>query len=672
MLSESVYVGLEESEIKRNIVKDYRVWSKKNLSQVFLVDTPSLDRKYEYEFDDVVVVLSPGYKICFINLGDEESFDDFCDDFCEDLGVISDNFEYKEKIGRPKKWRKEVSVEVDYSEVTSIDELMRNYKVDDLNEKRKIELIISLVTGSINDVKKIDIEEKDNLLDIVKNKIMLFDVDQTNFIYDKSKDPVIRMQGLSGTGKTELLLHKLKEVYLSSDESRILFTCHNKILAKNLRERIPSFFDFMQVKKQIHWQKRLWCIHGWGGKGDINSGTYRYLCDFYNYDYETFYRGIDVSGVYFRLADHIKKNHPDLYAFDYSFLDESQDFPESFIGLLNVSTRESVYISGDIFQSIFDEPEESDITPKYTLNKCYRTDPRTLMLAHSMGMGLFEKKRLQWLSDESWKACGYQVKHDNSKVTLKREPIRRFSDGFDISYSSVLLKDITGHYSNIYKTVLASIQEIKDENPTVKPDDIGVVFIDGSNYIYECFNQIYHNVMSSFGWEVNNAVESKTKKSGQLFLSNRNNVKGLEFPFVICVTRDVTDLTSYRNALYMMMTRSFLKSYLLIDYSRNEDFVNRVNENLNYVNENNSLLIDEPSEEEKAAIKARIISIKSSGEDNKSIYEITHEAFEYLGIDVSVRPDIFDLIKNISKTKELTVKDIESLIVANSEIFKRF
>ncbi|GGN15251.1 hypothetical protein GCM10011350_00010 [Marinomonas arctica] len=210
------------------------------------------------------------------------------------------------------------------------------------------------------------------------------------------------------------------------------------------------------------------------------------------------------------------------------------------------------------------------------------------------------------------------------------------------------------------------------ENPTVKPDDIGVVFIDGSNYIYECFNQIYHNVMSSFGWEVNNAVESKTKKSGQLFLSNRNNVKGLEFPFVICVTRDVTDLTSYRNALYMMMTRSFLKSYLLIDYSRNEDFVNRVNENLNYVNENNSLLIDEPSEEEKAAIKARIISIKSSGEDNKSIYEITHEAFEYLGIDVSVRPDIFDLIKNISKTKELTVKDIESLIVANSEIFKRF
>lgn len=43
------------------------------------------------------------------------------------------------------------------------------------------------------------------------------------------------------------------------------------------------------------------------------------------------------------------------------------------------------------------------------LDKCYRTDPRTLMFAHSIGMGLFEEPPLNWLRDEEWKACGYKV-----------------------------------------------------------------------------------------------------------------------------------------------------------------------------------------------------------------------------------------------------------------------
>jgi superfamily I DNA and RNA helicase len=49
-----------------------------------------------------------------------------------------------------------------------------------------------------------------------------------------------------------------------------------------------------------------------------------------------------------------------------------------------------------------------------------------------------------------------------------------------------------------------------------------------------------------------------------VFLSNRNNVKGLEFPYVICVTSSIKDDYSYRNAIYMALTRSFIKSYLLV------------------------------------------------------------------------------------------------------------
>lgn len=62
--------------------------------------------------------------------------------------------------------------------------------------------------------------------------------------------------------KTELLLHKLKDIYIASKDKKIIFTCHNKILADSLRTRIPDFFNFMRVEEQIRWNKRLWYMHG--------------------------------------------------------------------------------------------------------------------------------------------------------------------------------------------------------------------------------------------------------------------------------------------------------------------------------------------------------------------------------------------------------------------------
>ena len=83
---------------------------------------------------------------------------------------------------------------------------------------------------------------------------MLFDGEQTRFIYDEPHEKRITIQGLAGTGKTELLLHKIKEIYTHNDEVKIAFTCHNKILADNLRTRIPEFFNFMKVQEQIKWE----------------------------------------------------------------------------------------------------------------------------------------------------------------------------------------------------------------------------------------------------------------------------------------------------------------------------------------------------------------------------------------------------------------------------------
>ncbi|MBX2913814.1 MAG: ATP-binding domain-containing protein [Cyclobacteriaceae bacterium] len=63
---------------------------------------------------------------------------------------------------------------------------------------------------------------------------------------------------------------------------------------------------------------------------------------------------------------------------------------------------------------------------------------------------------------------------------------------------------------------------------------------------------------------MNRAYESKSKVEDTIYITNPNNVKGLEFPFVICLTGTINDSYRYRNILYTMLTRSFLQSYLLV------------------------------------------------------------------------------------------------------------
>lgn len=78
------------------------------------------------------------------------------------------------------------------------------------------------MTGSINDIDKIGAAQPKTILEKVKRNIVLFDGEQTRFIFKNyAIKKMISVQGLSGTGKTELLLHKLKELYINDDETTI-------------------------------------------------------------------------------------------------------------------------------------------------------------------------------------------------------------------------------------------------------------------------------------------------------------------------------------------------------------------------------------------------------------------------------------------------------------------
>lgn len=257
MANSYLYLQAEKNNVNHKIIESVDDFCNSNKLQAYIINKPLGDNKYSYSHKEAIVLLIPKYQITFINfLSDELSFENFVEDFKEDLGSISDKFRYKEFIGRPRNWLDLINT-VQENDITSIEDLINNSRIEDPTRERVCELLISLLTGSVNDIEKVKAAIPESILDKVKQKIVLFDGDQTRFIYENVTKPAIRIQGLSGTGKTELLLHKLKELYVDKPDTKIALTCHSKILANSLRKRIPDFFNFMKVEQQILWEERL-------------------------------------------------------------------------------------------------------------------------------------------------------------------------------------------------------------------------------------------------------------------------------------------------------------------------------------------------------------------------------------------------------------------------------
>ncbi len=646
-MSSFFYLQAEKNQKNRAFIDSVSGYCEANKVQAYVVSQPLGESKYSYAFGDGLVLLIPKRKIVFVNFSNnEEAFQEYVDEFIEDLGSISDRYRYKDSIGRPKAWRKDLIADVKYEEDFELDQFFSETVISDPGRQRVCELLISLVTGSINDIQKVGVEIPQTLLDKAKQRILLFDGDQTRFVYQDSTKSSIRIQGLSGTGKTELLLHKLKELYIAFPECKIAFTCHNRILADSLRRRIPEFFDFMKVEQQIQWDERLWCTHAWGSSHAPNSGIYRFICERFNIPFERYSRYMSFDQACKLALVHLEKNPPQKHAFDFCLIDESQDFPDSFFQLCQKVTLSTVYIAGDVFQSIFDENITFAIEPDFLLTKCYRTDPKTLMFAHAVGMGLFEPKKLRWLEDPEWAACGYLVKKNQAQgsYVICREPLRRFDDADQTSVPSVQILKTEGPFvQGASDQILACINQIKRENPTVSPDDIGIILLDTKDIAFTLADALSVRVPRELGWRVNVAYETKRKIKDTLFVSNKNNVKGLEFPFVICVTSRIKSNYSFRNSIYMTLTRSFIQTYLVVSKDESSSVLPAIETGLDGINNTGYMVVSVPTAAEKTQISA---TIKYSAE-SESFFDMANRIFDELQVLPIYRENLLDAVKKL-------------------------
>jgi superfamily I DNA and RNA helicase len=664
MSSSFFFLQANKTHINQEFIDKVEADAVSRKEQTYIIDRPLGDSRYNYTHEGALVVLSPRRKISFVDFsGDATSFGDFVEDFLEDLASISDKYRYKEAIGRPRSWRGELILELEFDGEDAFDEWIERSKIDDPAKQRIVELLVSLLTGSINDIERVRADLPANLLDRVKRKILLFDGDQTRFIYEKRENKLVRIQGLSGTGKTELLLHKLRDLYVNSPNSTILFTCHNRILADNLAKRIPDFFNFMKVEEQIAWEERLWCFHAWGSSNSPNSGAYRLICERYGLQFHRYSHYMTFDRACKEALSELNGLEIVEPAFDYILIDESQDFPDSFIELCERVTKSSIYVAGDIFQSIFDENIAPSIAPDYLLSKCYRTDPRTLMFAHAIGMGLFEASKLRWLEDNEWQACGYVVQKaaHGSLYRLTREPLRRFED-IDNNIPSVIVDSVDGSFwQSVGPGIINSIKALAVEHPTLSPDDVGVILLDAGNTSYSLADQLEVLIRRELGWTVNKAYETKRRQKGQLFVSNRNNVKGLEFPFVICVSEQITSGYKYRNALYMTLTRSFIQSRLIVSSLYNSAILTPVLDGLKRINEEGCIEVAPPNEVEKSRIKTTIRVTASS----MPFFDVVEKVFDEMGVIPIFRQPLFDAIKLIGEDVDAdNIKDTATFLYA--------
>ena len=450
---------------------------------------------------------------------------------------------------------------------------------------------------------------------------------------------------MAGTGKTELLMRKIKELYVSDDKPKIAFTCHNKVLAVEMKFRIESFFNFMKVEEQIDWENRLKVFHAWGSMNEFNMGIYSYICKIYGVPYMNFSEsGRSFNNACNRVISDLKKLGEVEPIFDYIFIDESQDFEQSFYDLCEMICSRTVYIAGDIFQSIFDEPNASNLKADYMLDKCYRTDPRTLMFAHSIGMGLFESPPLNWLEDDEWNACGYKIdRSDGFKLT--REPLRRFDDIKSID--SIVIRSVSK--KNMLNDIVNIIKELKEKNETLNAEDIAVIVISNNyNSMIQFSYSLSHNILENLSWNSTIGVETKHKENNAIYISNVNNVKGLEFPFIISVLlTDIGDSITQRNSLYMSLTRSFITSYLILDCDKvSDEFIQIYEEAAKDIAINGTLKLQEPTKDQIKNMKNRINLQKSEVVPIRQRIEDLLADKKYNNVPAEARNLIFKCIEN--------------------------
>lgn len=670
------------TELEKYLDTEYDIKSEEPILLLDYILGEKLDKNYNVENNFIFSI--PKYDISIISYVDSETSKDaaynFYYDVIDDIAYYIKLYEYEELLGKPREKKYKINHFIIYKNLTNndfednkdaikiphncnsiikniFDELEKVNNLNDYETKRRIKAIRSILTESINDAKEVN-NLSESRLDIVKNFIKNYDKDQLNFIhYDNKYQQTTKIQGIAGSGKTFLLLHKLIREYIRNKDSKIIMTCHNKSLVVDLRSNINSLANSLKIKEQIDWENRLTLSHAW----DI----YRKICYKLSINYYPFFSSLKNNSFDISCSKTLKdiENIKIEPIYDFIFIDEAQDLPESWIKLCEKISKK-VYVAFDIFQNIFNIPSLEKVAEcDYTLSHCYRTPPFLLMFGHSIAMGLFENdKKIQWFDKpQYWEKCGYIVdgnpELDSSVLSLSRHPLSRFENEEKeeclhfYDFSNINIYD----NKSLANKIIEIIDNIKVDNSL--EDRLHEIIIIDNREDYESVIALSYILKHDKGLEINNIIESKERSfDNSIQFTNVNNVKGLEFGFVIITDITLKQSIISRNRIYMSLTRALLEAHIIFF---NQDDYSFLWDNYKLLQSEHCIKTKVPTLEERNNISKAFNTSKKYTPDKNIVFEIL-KATDFKGDINKFIAMLFDSIESNDNKKIESEEDLKS------------
>lgn len=397
-----------------------------------------------------------------------------------------------------------------------------------------------------------------------------------------------RIRGLAGTGKTVILAMKAALAHIENPNAKILITYYTRSL-RDIMERMITRFHRHFAEVDPNWDN-LHVRHGWG-RSNL-TGVYREACIREGLSPRSFSdvrSAADPFGTVCRELVDAKVLSP---YYDIILVDEGQDFPDSFYQMcffLAKGERDQKQIiwAYDELQNVFDvnvrEPEQlfgrdHDGEPRislarslpvgtdtndFVLQRAYRNQREVLVLAHSLGFGVYGKTVQMLENEKHWEDVGYDVIDGTftaGSPCIVERPMANSPSTLD-SPQGVNLVEIVGVDNLVVEVEHAAIEIRKFVNNGLKADEILVVCLDdraSKSYFSKLSGLLAQSDIACNNILNNPYSEPAFRIDGKVTLSTVYRAKGNEAAVVIVLGADAAVLETRlgRNKLFVAFTRT--------------------------------------------------------------------------------------------------------------------
>ena len=371
--------------------------------------------------------------------------------------------------------------------------------------------------------------------------------------------------------------------HLEYPEAKILFTFYTKSMYQHIRRLITRFYrQFDDMDPDF---ERIRIIHAWGGRN--NAGVYYETCLAHKIDPRTYpdaARNRGSKQAFDFVCTEFESEVTDIKPmYDYTFIDEGQDFPASFIRICSkITSMERVVWAYDDLQTIFQlsapSPAEifgvdssgkakTEIKEDLVLYKCYRNPREILVCAHALGFGLYGPRIVQLLENEGhWNDIGYNVISGEFKEGQQVVIERPVENSLPIvSEYSDLGEIIQAHAFEKFDEEISYVCQQIEHNikEGLRPDDILVISVDDRSA--KSYLSRVAGCLAALGIQTHNVHADSYgindfNKDDFVTLSTVHKAKGNESYMVYIVGSDAlfTTLSGVkdRNMIFTALTRA--------------------------------------------------------------------------------------------------------------------